>query len=59
MDNVLNEEPKWYVLHTFSGYENMVQEALLSVVKKSLIEAATKGLTGDHHFYISFSERSK
>lgn len=38
-------------------YENMVQEALLSVVKKSLIEAATNGLTGDHHFYISFKTK--
>lgn len=38
-------------------YENMVQDALLSVVKKSLIEAATHGLTGDHHFYISFKTK--
>lgn len=35
-------------------YEDMVQDALLSVVKRSLTEVATSGLTGDHHFYISF-----
>ena len=35
-------------------YEDMVQDALLLVVKRSLTEAATNGLTGDHHFYISF-----
>lgn len=35
-------------------YEDMVQDALLSVVKKSLIQVATHGLDGDHHFYISF-----
>ena len=28
-------EPKWYVLHTFSGYENMVYENLLKVVAKN------------------------
>lgn len=28
-------EPKWYVLHTFSGYENMVLENLKKVVEKN------------------------
>lgn len=28
-------EPKWYVLHTFSGYENMVLENLNKVVEKN------------------------
>jgi len=31
-------EPKWYVLHTFSGYENMVYENLLKVVAKNGLE---------------------
>lgn len=28
------KEPKWYVLHTFSGYENVAKENLETVVKK-------------------------
>lgn len=35
-------------------YDEMVDEALRGVVKQALKEAATKGLHGDHHFYISF-----
>lgn len=29
-----NQEPKWYVLHTFSGYENVAKENLETVVDK-------------------------
>ena len=29
-----SKEPKWYVLHTFSGYENVAKENLETVVKK-------------------------
>ncbi|MBP3431407.1 MAG: transcription termination/antitermination factor NusG [Clostridia bacterium] len=29
-----SNEPKWYVLHTFSGYENVAKENLETVVKK-------------------------
>ena len=29
------KEPKWYVLHTYSGYENMVKENLVMVFKKN------------------------
>lgn len=29
-----NQEPKWYVLHTFSGYENVAKENLETVVEK-------------------------
>ena len=32
----------------------MVEEALRSVVRTALTEAATNGLPGDHHFYITF-----
>ena len=35
-------------------YDVMVQEALLGVVRRVLIEAAAQGLPGDHHFYITF-----
>ena len=33
-----NENPKWYILHTYSGYENMVQENLRMVFKKNNME---------------------
>ena len=29
-----SNEPKWYVLHTFSGYENVAKENLETVVEK-------------------------
>lgn len=35
-------------------YDVMVQEALLGVVRKVLSETARLGLSGDHHFYITF-----
>jgi hypothetical protein len=38
-------------------YDMMVQEALLGVVRKSLRQAATHGLPGNHHFYITFKTR--
>lgn len=35
-------------------YDVMVQEALISVVRRVLQDAAKSGLPGEHHFYISF-----
>ena len=35
-------------------YEALAQEAMRNVVRSVLIEAAEKGLPGEHHFYISF-----
>lgn len=35
-------------------YDRMVERALRSVVREALVEAATNGLPGNHHFYISF-----
>jgi uncharacterized protein len=35
-------------------YDLLVQEALKGVVRKVLSDAAKDGLSGDHHFYISF-----
>jgi uncharacterized protein len=36
------------------GYDGLTQEALRGVVRQVLKRAATKGLPGDHHFYITF-----
>lgn len=33
-----DREAKWYVVHTFSGYENMVMDNLFKVVKKNGLE---------------------
>ena len=40
MENNMNEleEAKWYVLHTFSGYENMVQDNLYKVIEKNNLQ---------------------
>lgn len=35
-------------------YDLLVQEALKSVVRRVLVDAARDGLPGEHHFYISF-----
>jgi len=35
-------------------YDEMVDDALRGVIKRALNEAAIGGLSGDHHFYISF-----
>jgi hypothetical protein len=35
-------------------YDLLVQDALKGVVRKVLADAASNGLSGDHHFYISF-----
>lgn len=40
-------------------YDTMVQKALRGVVKEALIEAAEKGLTGAHHYYITFQTNRK
>lgn len=36
------------------NYERMVQDAMRGVVRDALQEAASHGLSGDHHFYIGF-----
>jgi len=40
--------------NTSIDYEQLVQNALRSVVKETLKTTSTKGLTGSHHFYISY-----
>ncbi len=35
-------------------YDRMVEDALRSVVGRALSHAAERGLSGDHHFYITF-----
>ena len=32
--SIEDEEAKWYVVHTFSGYENMVQDNLYKTIEK-------------------------
>src|SRR5690348_5750933 len=36
------------------GYDALQQEALRGVVRAALKHAASKGVPGDHHFYITF-----
>lgn len=38
VEYVYSSDPKWYVLHTFSGYENVAKENLENVVKKFNLE---------------------
>ena len=38
MEYIYSKEPKWYVLHTFSGYENVAKDNLETVVKKFHLE---------------------
>ena len=35
-------------------YDKMVEQALRGVVREALAHAATKGLPGSHHFYVTF-----
>ena len=30
-----NEQPQWYIIHTYSGYEAMVKESLLSLIENN------------------------
>ena len=30
-----NEQPKWYILHTYSGYETMVKESLYKLIENN------------------------
>jgi hypothetical protein len=40
-------------------YDILAQDALRSVVRTVLIDAAAKGLPGEHHFYISFDTHAE
>ena len=37
-NNFISTEPKWYVLHTFSGYENMVQDNLYKTIENNQLQ---------------------
>jgi len=39
-------------------YDILAQDALRGVVRTVLVDAAKKGLPGDHHFYITFDTRA-
>jgi uncharacterized protein len=40
-------------------YDLLTQDALRGVIRSALIEAATKGLPGEHHFFITFDTRAE
>lgn len=40
-------------------YDILTQEALRGVVRSVLVDAATKGLPGEHHFFISFDTNAE
>lgn len=40
-------------------YDLLTQQALRGVVRNVLVEAAKKGLPGEHHFYITFDTRAE
>lgn len=40
-------------------YDLLAQEALRGMVRRVLVDAAKKGLPGDHHFFISFDTRAR
>ena len=39
-------------------YQKKLDQALRGVVRAALIEAATDGLPGDHHFYVTFRTKA-
>ena len=50
MANV-DTEPKWYILHTYSGYEAMVKESLLRLIENNNLQDSivdVKIPTADH-----------
>jgi uncharacterized protein len=40
-------------------YDLLTQDALRGVIRSVLTDAATKGLPGEHHFFITFDTRAK
>src|SRR3954471_24817276 len=40
-------------------YDLLTQQALRNVVRQVLVDAAKKGLPGEHHFYISFDTQAE
>ena len=41
------------------GYQELIQDALLGVVRKILQETASEGLFDPHHFYITFQTKTQ
>ncbi len=40
-------------------YDLLTQDALRGVIRSVLVDAATKGLPGEHHFFITFDTRAE
>jgi len=36
-------EPKWYVIHTYSGYENKVMTSLMNMVENMQLQDYSRG----------------
>src|ERR1700693_958010 len=51
------EEPAMPVDHI--RYDLLTQDALRDVIRRVLVDAAVKGLPGDHHFFITFDTRAE
>ena len=34
----MNEQPKWYILHTYSGYEAMVKDSLEKLIENNNLQ---------------------
>jgi hypothetical protein len=47
------------MLDDLMQYQKKLDQALRGVVRSALIEAATDGLPGDHHFYITFRTKAE
>jgi hypothetical protein len=51
----MNEPPN--MAQDLFGYPKMVERAKRGVMREALARAASEGLPGDHHFYVSFRTR--
>jgi len=53
LDEVLKRA--FYMASKRINYEELVQQALIHVVRDLLKDAATKGLPANHHFYVTYN----
>ena len=45
--------------HDLIGYNKLLKEAMISIIKKTLNSIKNNGLPGDHHIYVTFSTTKK
>ena len=41
MEYIYSKDPKWYVLHTFSGYENVAKMAKRNLLQEKVCRATS------------------